>query len=522
MAGGISTQARRELIDAVGLRYRGSTRSEKRLILDEFAMVTEYHRKHAIRILSGRHAPGGDRLRPPRRLYDEAVYGALVVLWEASDRVCGKRLKPLLPILVSALERHGHLRLDATVREKLLAASASTIDRLLRGARTIARGGKRTQRAAIPRVRRQVPVRTFADWKEPEPGFMEADLVAHCGDTVSGSFAYTLTLTDIASGWSECAALVVREGSLIVEALERLRTGMPFPLRGLDTDNGSEFVNEDVLAYCTAHDIEFTRSRPYHKNDQAWIEQKNGAIVRRLVGYGRLEGLASAETLSRLYGASRLFVNFFQPSFKLVEKKRAGARIAKRYDPPQTPCARLLGSAALSAAMKERLTKVQAELDPLQLLDEIRAVQQHLAGLAAGEAPHGLSQRDANLDKFLRGLATAWQHGEVRPTHRTKPRPQRYWRTRKDPFEGVWPEVLVWLDTEPDQTGTELLDRLRAHQPGAFSDGQLRTLQRRVREWRRAAARRLVFAGYDLSINGSDAARPSGRIPRETSGSIIP
>jgi hypothetical protein len=433
------------------------------------------------------------------------VHEALVVLWEASDRVCGKRLKPLLPILVSALERHGHLRLDASVREKLLAASAATIDRLLAGTRNAAHGGKRARRAATPRVRRQVPVRTFADWKEPEPGFLEADLVAHCGDTVAGSFAHTLTLTDIASGWTECAALVVREGSLIVEALERLRTAMPFPLRGLDTDNGSEFVNEAVLAYCAAHDIEFTRSRPYHKNDQAWIEQKNGSIVRRLVGYGRLEGLASAEALARLYAASRLFVNFFQPSFKLAEKKRAGARIAKRYHPPQTPCARLLASTAVSEAMKERLTEVQAELDPLQLLDEIRAVQHHLAGLAGGEPLHVLPHRNADLEKFLSSLATAWQDGEVRPTHRTKPRPRRYWRTRKDPFEGVWPEVLAWLDADPDQTGTELLDRLRAHHPGDFGDGQLRTLQRRLKEWRSAAARRLVFAAHTPSIDVSVA-----------------
>ena len=229
-----------------------------------------------------------------------------------------------MPILVHALERHGHIKLDGTVREKLLAASASTIDRRLAGTRNAARGGMRA-RAATPRVRRQVPVKTFADWKEPESGFMEADLVAHCGDTIAGSFAYTLTLTDVASGWTECAALVVRDGSLIVEALERLQTTMPLPLRGLDTDNGSEFVNEAVLAYCSSHGIEFTRSRPYHKNDQAWVERKNGSVVRRVVGYGRLEGMASAAALSRLYAASRLFVNFFQPSFKLAEKKRTGA-----------------------------------------------------------------------------------------------------------------------------------------------------------------------------------------------------
>lgn len=167
-------------------------------------------------------------------------------------------------------------------------------------------------------------MRTFADWKEPLPGYMEADLVAHGGESVGGSFAYTLVLTDIASGWTECVALAVREGSLVVEALERLRTTMPFPLRGLDTDNGSEFINDTVLAYCTAAGIEFTRSRPYHKNDQAWVEQKNGSVVRRLVGYRRLEGLAAAGALSQLYAAARLFVNFVSVRRTAFLTRRAG------------------------------------------------------------------------------------------------------------------------------------------------------------------------------------------------------
>lgn len=181
-------------------------------------------------------------------------------------------------------------------------------------------------------------------------------------------------------------ALVVREGTLIVDALERLRTSMPFPLLGVDTDNGSEFLNVTLLAYCEKHGIEFTRSRPYRKNDQAWVEQKNGAVVRRLVGHRGLEGIAVADSLSRLYAASRLFVNFFQPSFKLAEKKRVGSRVVKRYDVPGTPCARLLDAPSIGDEMKERLRGVAVSLDPLRLLDEIRSVQHHLAGLAAGSA----------------------------------------------------------------------------------------------------------------------------------------
>ena len=175
-------------------------------------------------------------------------------------------------------------------------------------------------------MRRCIPVRTFADWHDPAPGFVEADLVVHCGESMAGSFASTLVLTDIATGWTECVALLVREGSLIVDALDRLRSALPFPFLGIDTDNGSEFVNELLVTFCADHGIEFTRSRPYRKNDQAWVEQKNGSVVRRLVGHGRLEGLAAGEALARLYSASRLFVNFFQPSFKLADKERVGAR----------------------------------------------------------------------------------------------------------------------------------------------------------------------------------------------------
>src|SRR5918994_7404601 len=179
---------------------------------------------------------------------------------------------------------------------------------------------------------------------------------------MAGSFASTLVLTDIASGWTECIALLVREGSLVIEALDRLRLALPFPLRGVDTDNGSEFINELLVTFCTHRGIEFTRCRPYRKNDQAWVEQKNGSVVRRTVGYRRFEGLEAATVLARLYAALRLFVNFFQPSFKLAAKARDGAKVSKRYHPPATPYQRLLADARTSAEVRLRLEALRGTL----------------------------------------------------------------------------------------------------------------------------------------------------------------
>ena len=487
----ISAETRKELVAAVAQRYQQGTATEKGCILDEFVALTGYHRKHAIRVLNGK-APKFLGRRGRRCRYDQAVTEALVVLWEASDRVCGKRLKALLPILVPALERHGHLSLDPKVRKQLMAVSAATIDRRLAEPRSVTRGQRR--RCAQDGLRSSVAVRTFADWQDPSPGFVEADLVAHCGGAMSGSFVWTLVLTDVASGWTDCMPLMVREARLVVEALGQLRSALPFPLRGIDTDNGSEFLNETLVSYCSQEGIELTRSRPYRKNDQAWVEQKNGAVVRRLVGYGRLAGLAAVETLARLYSPSRLFVNAFQPSFKLAEKRREGARVRKWYHAPQTPCARLLASDEIPAVMKDRLGALPSALDPLGLLDEIRTVQHHLAALAAGTTVHPMPQRDAELDRFLRSLAVAWRAGEVRPTHRPAAKAPRWWRTRRDPFETTWPRVVQWLEAEPDRTAKELFDRLRREHPGMLVPGQLRTLQRRVKDWRRLEARRLILA----------------------------
>jgi Integrase core domain len=223
-----------------------------------------------------------------------------------------------------------------------------------------------------------VPVRTFGDWNDPPPGFVEVDFVAHSGPSSSGSFVQTLVLTDIATGWTECVPVVVRNGELVIEALVAAIALFPFPLRGVDFDNDGAFMNDPVVDWCRGQGLEVTRSRAYRKNDQAWVEQKNGAIVRRLVGYGRLEGLAAARSLARLYAAARLHGNLFQPSFKLKEKTRIGSRVIKRYHAPAPPIARVLAHAAVSEDRKARLRRLYARADPVLLLAEIRAVQSEL------------------------------------------------------------------------------------------------------------------------------------------------
>lgn len=335
--GRLSTTTRDQLVAAASRRYAEANRSERGRILDELTALTGLHRKHAARRLRGGRSGKWYEARPKRRIYDDGVREALIMIWEASDRVCGKRLRPLVPILVEAMERHGHLQLPADVRDGLLSMSAATIDRALQSVRGGSAGRPRRRAPPAAAVRRSVAVRTFEGWDDPPPGFMEADLVAHSGPVARGSFVQTLTVTDIATGWTECAPVLVREQSLLTAVLGEIRKVLPFPLLGFDTDNDTVFLNETVRDYCQAEGIAFKRCRPYRKNDQARVEQKNGAVVRRSVGYRRFEGLEAATALARLYRLLRLFVNYFQPSFKLAGKAREAGRVRKRYHLPATP-----------------------------------------------------------------------------------------------------------------------------------------------------------------------------------------
>jgi len=485
---------RTELVAAIRERYERSNRADRSVILSEFVAITGYHRKHAIRLL----ASAGDRpitpaRRAPRR-YDADVRAALIVLWEASDRICSKRLKPLVTVLLPALERHGRLAISTEIRTLLLAISPASMDRLLSEVRLIARGGRRRRAGFSSAVRRTVPVRTFGDWNDPPPGFVEVDFVAHCGTSAAGSFVQTLVLTDIATGWTECVPVVARHGGLVIEALAAATQLFPFPLRGVDFDNDGAFMNEPVVEWCRARGLEVTRSRAYRKNDQAHVEQKNGAIVRRLVGYGRLEGLVAAKALARLYAAARLHTNLFQPSFKLKEKKRIGARVTKRYHPPMPPMSRVLAHTQVAREAKLRLQQLHARADPVILLAEIRAAQAELGERVdrRGTEP-AQPQPIIDLERFAASLKTAWREGEQRPTHRRPYRRRKPIPRRPAMLDDVQDQILAWLDREPAISALEILRLLKSAHPERFSDSHLRTVQRAVKAWRGQQARRIIL-----------------------------
>lgn len=489
----VSKSARKEILAAVRVRYGQASRLEKGKILGEFAAVAGYHRKHAIRLLNPRTDVGVKTVIEGARIYGAAVKAALVLLWETADRICGKRLKAAIPHLVGALERHGHLKLDAEVRKQVLRVSAATIDRMLTPERKGA--GIRRKRRLPKKLRKEIPIKTFADWKDPLPGFLEIDFVVHGGGSMAGEYLHSLVATDVCSGWVEAVPLLAREQTLAVAGLMRIREQMPVTTLGIDSDNDGAFINETVASYCQTEGLAFTRSRPHHKNDQSWIEQKNGAVIRRMVGHERFSGIVAGQALAQLLAAVRLYVNFFQPSFKLRERIRAGAKVKKSYHPPATPCDRLLAHAGVLEHVKTALRTQRDRLDPLELLQRIRQGQAALAALSTGEPSEGPDRK--GLDHFLASLPELWREGEARPTHRKGEAKTRYWRTREDPFKDVWTDILLWLQKEPDSIAKMILQKLNEKYPGKFDDKLLRTLQRRVGEWRRTMARRLVFGGVD-------------------------
>ena len=372
----------REYSEAVRWRYLQAPKKEKGKILDEFTKVTAYHRKAIIRLLHRVSQPNANRKRGRPRQYSAAVIGALRIAWEATDRLCSKRLHPFLPELVKVLRRHGNKTMTAEIETQLCQMSSSTIDRLLHPWRRL--GGRRPFSTTKPSslLKSSIPIRTFADWEEDQPGFVEVDLVSHCGESGEGFYLTTLSTVDVASGWSECIGVWGKGQERVGGAIHRVQKRLPFSLLGLDSDNGSEFINQHLYAYCRREGITFTRSRSYKKNDSCHVEQKNWSVVRRLIGYDRYSSRAALETLNRVYDLLRLYVNFFQPVMKLVAKTRHGAKVHKVYDTARTPYQRLLESGVLTEAKHQELAATYYGLNPVLLLKQINENLEHLWNLA--------------------------------------------------------------------------------------------------------------------------------------------
>jgi hypothetical protein len=526
---GLSLQTRRSLLQQVIPQYRQtSTVKKKSRLLDTFTATTGYNRKYAMWLLNHAKAENFAPQHTRPRHYGPDVQHALFLVWHAANRICAKRLMPFLPTLVEALERHEHLQLSEECRRQLLSMSAATADRLLRSQRKRGQRGLSTTRVGTL-LKQQIPIRTFEVWSDTRPGFLEADLVAHCGADIERGYLYTLTLTDVATGWTECLPLLHRSREVVLPALQRARTLFPFPMLGIDTDNGGEFINEVVVAYCAREQITFTRGRPYQKRDQCFVEQKNGAIVRQVVGYDRFVGEHAYRQLTELYRALRLYINCFQPSMKLLSKEREGKKIRCVYDPAKTPLQRLLLSGILAAEKQQELTEVVKVLDPFDLFNQLKQLQQAVFRCAVSCSPIVSSPLADPLQVFSVEQCTAGKlPAERNPTApsaglealcREQERRKRVlgWRrTHKDPFAGEWEHILSWLVANPERSSGDIFRELQRRSPGRYQPLQIRTLQRGMRKIRAFLLETREEQWQEEVIRGPTPIAPAERATRSS------
>lgn len=359
---------RRAYRNAITKRYRQADRIEKSKILDEFCAVCGFNRKYAIRILQSRRRRAAQRPGRKPRYVAPALLEAIKRIWFAADQMGSKRLKAALPLWLPHYERH-YGALDASTRAQLIAISPATLDRVLKPIR--AQHGKKGLCGTKPGtlLRNQIPIRTD-HWDVSQPGFMEADTVAHCGNSLAGDFVWSLTLTDIHTGWTECRATWNKGAYGVLEQIQSIEHALPFALQGFDCDNGSEFLNHHLLRHFAerTQPVAFTRSRPYKKNDNAHVEQKNWSHVRQLLGYDRFEHAEIVPLLNELYANEwSLYQNHFCPSQKLIEKQRINSKVRKRYDRSLTPYQRLLATTTPTQVQKRRLRAIHETLDPFTL-----------------------------------------------------------------------------------------------------------------------------------------------------------
>ena len=367
----MSQRSKKEVLERIRARYLKASKAEKQIILDELTATTGYNRKYAIRVLRHPRRSKGLKKAGRKRRYTGETIQILEQLWEMGGRLCSKRLHPFLPEWIRKLEECGEISLTQEVKAQLLSMSRSTIDRRLQPARIKEkkRGLSTTKPGAL--LKRQIPVRIYTPWDEQQPGFLEIDLVAHCGETTAGNYLNTLTATDLATGWTECLALPNKTQTATFLAIKKLQERLPFPLLGLDSDNGSEFINDMLYRFCLDQQITFTRCRPYRKNDQAHVEQKNWSVVRHTVGYDRFETQAELDLLSSIYADLRLFVNFFQPVEKLISSTTINGVKHKQYDQAKTPYQRVLEDPRVDEKYKTQLRILYNSLNPVTIREAL-------------------------------------------------------------------------------------------------------------------------------------------------------
>lgn len=365
----MSNSSKQEYLQEIKERYFSASKTEKSLILNEFCRVCNYNRKYAVRLISKKQLKHNRRKGRPRKYCSITIITFLKDIWVLTNLACSKRLKAAIPLWLPYYHLHNSNHLTEKDVELLLGISARTIDRLLKRLKSKYKkfGLSTTKPGSL--LKKQVPIK-LNQWDESIPGFIEADTVAHCGSTVSGQFVYSLNTVDIATGWTEQRALWGKGKRGVFEALKSIREYLPFKVLGFDCDNGGELLNYMLLEYFTGqkNPVQYTRSREYKKNDNAHIEEKNWTHVRQFIGYQRFDKIETVAKLNDLYLAEwRLYLNFFIPSFKLIEKKRIGAKIIKVFAPPLTPYQRVLASSTIKPSVKKLLTKTFNSLDPFIL-----------------------------------------------------------------------------------------------------------------------------------------------------------
>ena len=387
----LTLKERQSLTRVIAVRYRRARKKEKKEILNEFLHSTGYNRKYAayvlrmqgkrIRVRKGIVIEADIKNRRKRRrlrIYDEDVLKVLCKIWKMMNYICGKRLAPVIEELILKLQQHKELDIDKETRQKLFRISAATIDRLLSNDRKRLRIKNRSRTKPGTLMKHQIPIRTFSEWDDGKPGFIEIDLVGHDGGDASGEYMQSLNCVDVCTGWTETFAVKNKAQIWVFNGIKDMRSRLPFDLLGIDSDNGAEFINAHLLGYCQSEGITFTRSRAYRKNDSCHVEQKNYTAVRQYVGYFRYDTEEELNTMNELYRDLSLYLNYFHPVMKLKSKERTGSRVKKRYDIPRTPYQRLLESPEIPKQYKERIKQVYAGLNPAGLHREITRLQNKL------------------------------------------------------------------------------------------------------------------------------------------------